>query len=117
MVEFNNSTSNKSVSTVFSLLNSGSLIAFFHRSDTLWLYVSIYPWSDIRTRNYPKVSLFLLQLLLEGFISFSSRINYWLNEIIETFPWIILNKTVNFGALQAKLQIKVEQRSYNCFIF
>ena len=91
---------------------------FFHRSDILWLYVSIYPWSDIHTRNYPKVSLFLLKLLIEGFhLLLSSH-----QPLIEQNYWNISveytgKKTVNFGALQAKLQLKVEQRSYKRSIF
>ena len=28
-----------------------------------------------------------------------------------------MNKTVNFGALQSKFHIKIEQRSYNCSSF
>ena len=40
-----------------------------------------------------------------------------INEIIETFSGMILNKTVNFGALQAKLQIEIERRLYNCSSF
>ena len=78
----------------------------------LWLYIWISSWSDIHPRNLPKVSAncFCYTSWQRVFIFFSFRINHWLNEFTETFLCNTLNKTLNFGALEAKFQI--EQKSY-----